>query len=349
MTAEQINRLLSHLKKSNPAACSAPELVETHISWVILCDSYVYKIKKPIKYSFLDFSTLQMRRYYCQRELELNKRLTNDIYLDVQPIKEISGNFFIDTNEAEVIDYAVRMKRVDREKQMDILLQKNKVTHSAIKRLAEKIAIFHKSTKIIYEKDILDVQKKFNDLEKEKDYLQEHLINSSTIINEAIDTSDSFTKKNSGLIANRIKAGYYRDCHGDLHSRNIFLLPEPEPFDCIEFNDDLRQIDVLNEVAFLCMDLDAFDRQDLSDLFFNTYNSLFRVAKTKEDYELFVYYKSYRSNIRAKVNSLRARSTTDDAQRKIALKEVNKYLLLMDSYMKLLKKYSKRKSKQKAI
>jgi uncharacterized protein len=349
MTSEQINKLLSHLKRSNAGTCSEPELVETHISWVILCDRLVYKIKKPIKYSFLDFSSLQKRKYYCEREVELNKRLTNDIYLDVQPVKEISGNFFIDTDEAEVIDYAVRMRRVDREKQMDILLQKNKVTDSDIKSLAEKIANFHKSTKIIYEKDILDVQKKFSDLEDEKYYLQEYLVNSSAIINEAINTSDTFTKKNSGLITNRLKAGFFRDCHGDLHSRNIFLLPSPQPFDCIEFNDDFREVDVLNEVAFLCMDLDAFGRHDLSELFFNTYNSLFRAATTEEDYELFVYYKSYRANIRAKVNSLRARSTKDDPQRKIALNEADKYLLLMESYIKQLEKYSKKKVQQKAI
>jgi uncharacterized protein len=348
MTSEQINKLLSHLKNCNPATCSKPQLVETHISWVILCDTIAYKIKKPIKYSFLDFSSLQKRKYYCEREVDLNKRLTKDIYIDVQAVKEISGDFFIDTDEATIIDYAVRMRRLDREKQMDVLLQKNDVTPTAIKDLAEKIAIFHKSTNIIYEKDILDVQKKFSDLEDEKDYLQEHLINSSTIINEAIDASNSFTKKNSGLIANRLKAGFFRDCHGDLHSRNIFLLPDPQPFDCIEFNDDFRQIDVLNEVAFLCMDLDAFNRHDLSELFFNTYNSLFPAHRSEEDYHVFIYYKSYRSNIRAKVNSLRARSAKNDTERSTALKEADKYLLLMHSYIKLLE-HSNRKTQQNAI
>jgi aminoglycoside phosphotransferase family enzyme len=114
------------------------------------------------------------------------------------------------------------------------------------------------------------------------------------------------------------------------------LLPQPQPFDCIEFNDDYRQIDVLNEVAFLCMDLDAFQQQDLSDLFINSYNKLFPSMNTREDRKLFVYYKSYRANIRAKVNSLRARDTGSNGEKKFILAEVDKYLRLMDSYLKEL-------------
>jgi len=160
--------------------------------------------------------------------------------------------------------------------------------------------------------------------------------NNYTIICQAIDTSNVFIERNKKLLADRLKAGFFRNCHGDLHTRNIFLLPSPQPFDCLEFNDDYRQIDVLNEVAFLCMDLDAFGRQDLSDIFINSYNNLFPSMKTDEDRRLFVYYKGYRSNIRAKVNSLRAREAGNDADRKLRLAEADKYLRLMDCYMKAL-------------
>ena len=177
----------------------------------------------------------------------------------------------------------------------------------------------------------------FNDLDAEKGYLHDHLNKDiNAIISYAIDTSNKFIQANSGLLANRLKAGFFRDCHGDLHSRNIFLRPSPQPFDCIEFNDDYRQIDVLNELAFLCMDLDAFNRQDLSDLFLKYYIDLFPCMITKEDFKLFVFYKGYRSNIRAKVNSLRARGTKNDAERSMFMKEAAKYLRLMDSYMKML-------------
>ena len=335
MTKEQINELL--LKGQFGEYQGLPVMIETHISWVFICDQLVYKIKKPLQYSFLDFSTLEKRKHFCHREIELNNRLTHEIYLDVQPVSTVSGRHYISGNDGEVIDYAVRMKKMDPQLQMDNLLMKNTITRTDIQNLAERIAIFHKETDIIFQKDILDVQKKFDDLCAESDYLSEELnANSKIIISNAINTSFAFMQKNKALLEKRLKAGFFRDCHGDLHSRNIFLLPYPQPFDCIEFNDDFRQIDVLNEIAFLCMDLDAFGRQDLSDLFLTSYNNLFSTMGTEEDRKLFMYYKSYRSNIRAKVNSLRARNATDDAQRIAALKDADKYLHLMNVYMKEL-------------
>lgn len=314
-----------------------PVLIETHISWVFLCDQLVYKVKKPIRYSFLDFSSMAKRKYFCQREIELNKRITDEIYIDVQPIRLISGLYFIGGKDGEIIDYTVKMKKMDPEKQMDLLLINNKVTGAHIQNLAERIAMFHKKTDIIFQKDILDVQKKFDDLGEESDYLSEHLnADSKAIINNAVAISYAFVQKNKTILYSRLKGGFLRDCHGDLHSRNIFLLPYPEPFDCIEFNDDFRQIDILNEIAFLCMDLDAFGRNDLADLFFSSYNNLFPSVQTEDDRKLFVYFKSYRANIRAKVNSLRARNADDSAQRMTALEDTDKYLQLMDRYMKEL-------------
>lgn len=316
-----------------PETTGKRELIETHISWVIVCDQFVYKIKRPVHYSFLDFSTLEMRKHFCEREIELNKRLTDNIYLDVQPVSEWQGSLFIGATDGAIIDYAVRMLKLDREKQMNILLSQNKVTAMDMKNLAEKIAFFHKKTNIIYKKDFLDVQEKFNDLEAEREFLAVQLSKDcSNIIDRAIKTSDTFIEKNKKLLAARLSAGFFRDCHGDLHSRNIFLLPAPEPFDCIEFNDDFRQIDVLNEVAFLCMDLDAFDREDLSTVFIDYYNHLFPAMSTSQDRGLFIYYKSYRANIRAKVNSLRAKGNNVDKTQ--ALSAVDKYLRLMDSYLK---------------
>lgn len=332
MTKEQVNNLRVHGEFPEPAC--QPLLVETHISWVIICDKFVYKIKKPIHYSFLDFSTPEKRKYFCEKEIVLNKRLTEDIYIDVQPVHERQNRIIIGGNEGNLIDYTVRMHKIDREKQMDILLLHDKVTGADIRNLAEKIAGFHKKTNIIYKKNFLDVQEKFNDLGAEQEFLNMQLDrNSSNIINHAIETSDAFIKKNKELFAARLGAGFFRDCHGDLHSRNIFLLPSPQPFDCIEFNDDFRQIDVLNEVAFLCMDLDAFDRRDLSALFIQYYNHFFPAMITDEDRRLFIYYKSYRANVRAKVNSLRAKSASLEEDKMKALSATRKYLHLMESLM----------------
>src|ERR1022692_71560 len=331
MTSEQINELV--LKGKFPESSGRPELIETHISWVILCDKIAYKIKKPIRYSFLDFSTLEKRKFYCEREVELNKRLTDNIYLGVGPVKKISGCFFVGDGDAGIIDYAVCMRKVDRNKQMDLLLANGQVTEMDVRNLAEKIASFHNKANVIYAKDFLDVQQKFNDLKEEINYLHDSLNpGSAAIISHAIDMSNRFIDANRSLLAARLKSGFFRDCHGDLHSRNIFLLPSPQPFDCIEFNDDYRQIDVLNEIAFLCMDLDAYERRDLSDLFLDRYNNLFPSIKTEEENKLFIYYKSYRANIRAKVNSLRSRDARGDTEKNSILSEVSKYLLLMNHY-----------------
>jgi len=334
MTTEQINSLLSRGKF--PEQTSKRELIETHISWVILCDQFVYKIKKPVQYSFLDFSTAALRRHYCKREIELNKRLTNNVYLEVLPVKKWEDEIAIGGKEGITIDYAVKMHKLDTGKRMDVLLTQHLVTEADIKKLAEKIASFHKSTKIIYQKDLLEIQAKFNDLEAEKELLSNQPDSTlGVIIADAIEFSDKFLIKNKALMAGRLRNGFYRDCHGDLHSRNIFLLPDPVPFDCIEFNDDFRQIDVLNEVAFLCMDLDAFAHKNLSALFLKHYNHFFPTIKTKAEHNLFIYYKSYRANIRAKVNSLRAKSATGE-ERSNSLAMVKKYLHLLESYIKEL-------------
>lgn len=334
MTNDDIDSLVARGKF--PEHTERREMIETHISWVILCDRFVYKIKKPIQYSFLDFSTLKMRKYYCERELELNQRFSKNMYLDVIPVYHSGSEdqFCVGGNGSAVIDYCLKMRKLDPEKQMDVLLRKNKVFPIDIKNLAKCVADFHKATTIIYEKDILDVQRNFNDLAGEKAFLSSTFdMDSDAIIDHAIAFSNSFLKKNKPLLEIRLRSGFVRDCHGDLHTRNIFLLPEPQPFDCIEFNDDYRHIDISNEVAFLCMDLDALGRNDLAKLFMDSYNLLLPVITTDVERSLFIYYKSYRANVRAKVNSLRAQSATDAKAKTNALAEAKKYLLLMDGYI----------------
>lgn len=332
MLKEEIKKLIDN--GQFPEKSRQRELVETHISWIILCDDFVYKIKKPVQYSFLDFSTIALRKYYCEREIELNRRMSKDIYLEVLPVSLSNEDYKTGQPEGIVIDYAVKMRKLDPEKQMDVLLEKDEVRAGDIKELAKCIAAFHERAGIIHKKDVLDLKRKFNELKEEKDFLSENMGNKlEERIDRAIDGSDTFLNMNKNLLEERQKAGFFRDCHGDLHTRNIFLLPAPQPFDCIEFNDDYREIDVLNEVAFLCMDLDAMDKKDLSHLFIKNYNLLLPVMRNSMERQLFIYYKSYRANVRAKVNSLRASGSSDGATKAKALKEVEKYLQLMESYM----------------
>jgi aminoglycoside phosphotransferase family enzyme len=342
MNPKQIDKLISDGKFPSPT--KERKLVETHISWVILCDQYVYKIKKPMHYSFLDFSTLELRKHFCERELELNRRFTENVYLEVLPIYEINNRYQIGGEEARlphgqgtIVDYALKMRKLDAKKQMDVLVANNEVSESNIEKLADRIADFHKKATIIYKNAVLDIKEMFNDLGEEKEFISQNLSSDyGHLLAYAIEASDSFLDTYEKLLRERLDSGFFRDVHGDLHTRNIFLLPDPLPFDCIEFNDGYRQIDILNEAAFLCMDLDALGRSDLSDLFIENYNRLLPAMRNDSERKLFIYYKSYRANIRAKVNSLRARSATKKDDKVKALTEVKKYIGLMDGYIKSL-------------
>ncbi|HVW60238.1 MAG TPA: hypothetical protein VHC48_09395 [Puia sp.] len=357
MTSEQVEKLLRTCAMSAPAG--RPQLVETHISWVILSGGDVYKIKKPLHLHFLDFSTLEKRKFYCEREIMLNRRLTEDIYLGVLPVISRSGELFFRQpgedpghNDGEarnkegdagrqaekLIDYVVHMRRMEEGRRMDKLLRKGQVTKKDMEMLAGKMAAFHRTADIISKKDPGDIPEKFADLVSEQDYLCGHrAICDPALISRAIGLSTRFCEKHEKRIRQRTGAGYTRDCHGDLHAGNIFLLETPQPFDCIEFNDDLRQIDVLNDIAFLCMDLEAFERKDLSERFLTSYLTRFPALETDEDKQLFIYYKSYRANVRAKINSLRARSAGTEAEKAAALTEAEKYLVLMNGYLRQLK------------
>jgi aminoglycoside phosphotransferase family enzyme len=146
--------------------------------------------------------------------------------------------------------------------------------------------------------------------------------------------SDQFLKSHAARLQQRIDRGFIRDVHGDLHSRNIFLYRKPVLFDCIEFNDPMRQIDVLYEIAFLCMDLEAYGQKNLSRYFLTEYKKKFKCFECKEDESLFIYYKCLRANVRAKVNVMSATQADTSEELHFHSEEAKKYLLLMSDYMK---------------
>ena len=334
MTPEEVEHLISD--GAFPEATTRRELIETHISWVILCDAFVYKIKKPIKYSFLDFTTLPDRLHFCRREGELNRRFTEDVYLGVTPIYRSEGRLSLGSGDGEIVDYAVRMRKLNPDKRMDILLKQDRIRPIDIDNIARKIAAFHREAETIdHTEDRIGAD--FDDLETVKSFLGEALgPREENIIDRAMVASSNFLERHRDRMRQRTKSGLYRDCHGDLHTRNIFVLPDPVPFDCIEFNDAFRHIDVLNEVAFLCMDLDAFGRPDLSAHFLNIYSRHFPALQEPEDEQLFTYYKAYRANIRAKVNGLRAMSATTETEKNQALQAASEYLHRMAGYLETI-------------
>lgn len=312
------------------------ETIETHISWLILAEDYVYKMKKDVKFSFLDFSHLDNRKFYCEQELKLNRRLAPEMYLDVLPVTETQDNELMigDGQPGHVIDYAVKMKRLNNENKMHILLEKGGVKSSHVVKLAEKIARFHQHTQVIdaaYDEGFL--KQRFNDIFSVKDFFENHQFREELdLVNEVIAFSDRFINEYSEAFKRRYTNQMVRDCHGDLHSDNIFIYDDPVVFDCIEFNKAFRQIDVLNEVAFFCMDMEYLHHDDYSDIFMEKYLELFPCMESEADEAIFVYYKLFRANVKAKVNAIRASQEEDN-------QAYEDNIVAMKNYMKLMKRY----------
>ena len=308
---------------------------ETHISWVILTRKNAFKVKKPVKLSFLDFSTLALRREKCEREVALNRRFSK-IYFSVLPIRSENNHWQIGGDNGELKEYAVHMKRLISAKKMNLLLLEGKVKQPAIKALAQEVADFHQQAEIIHEPfSLTGACSTFNDIQQVLSFALTKFGNQySQMVEQSIRWSDQFLKTHANRMQQRIDRGFIRDVHGDLHSGNIFLYKKPVLFDCIEFNDSMRRIDVLYEIAFLCMDLEAYGQLALSHYFLAIYKKLVKCFECPEDERLFVYYKCLRANVRAKVHMMSARQADNDEELHVHLKEAKKYLSLMSGYMK---------------
>ena len=248
------------------------ELIQTHISFVFLTKNFVYKVKKAVNFGFLDFSTLEKRHFFCEKELELNRRLCADIYLEVVPINKSS--ILKINGPGETVEYALKMKRLPQEKIMTILLKENKVDDKTIDELAKIIAQFHSNAQTNSEIN------KFGSLKIIKTNWDENFAQTQKYINQTIPKDEfqfienkvnSFMENKKALFENRIKNNKIRDCHGDLHSGNIFITDKICIFDAIEFNERFRFSDVASDVAFLAMDLDFQKKPDLSDHFIERY------------------------------------------------------------------------------
>jgi aminoglycoside phosphotransferase family enzyme len=313
------------------------ELVETHISYVLLGSGYAYKFKKSIRYSFADFSTLAKRKYYCEREVLLNNRLSKGLYLGVVPVCQRASQLIVDSKDGTIIDYAVKMKRLQSAKQMHLMLDEGLVTQKHIRQLALMIRKFHAGAEVVHSTFQEDhFANRFNDLLSISAFVQSSLGRKYVaILRKAVRISDAFLHKHRDLFIRRFDEGYVRDVHGDLHSRNIFLYAQPIIFDCLEFNDEFRKTDVLDELAFFCMDLDAEGYFALSKSFTDFYFSGRKEEFGLDEHLLFSYYKCYRANVRAKVNALRAMKP-DVAVRKGSIADVRKYLDLMEGYLEIL-------------
>ena len=311
------------------------ELIQTHISFVFLTNNYVYKVKKAVNFGFLDFSTLDKRRLFCEKELELNRRLCPEIYLGVVPIKK-SSVIKVD-GEGETIEYALKMKRLPQERIMTVLLKENKVDKKTIDEIAQIVVLFHSKAQTDPEIS------QFGSLKIVKTNWDENFSQTTKYIDQTISPIEFqfiqtkinvFLEKNTALLESRITNNRIRDCHGDLHSGNIFITDKICIFDAIEFNDRFRYSDVTSDVAFLAMDLDFQQRSDLSNYFIKQYLTY---SKDQQLTQLLEFYKCYRAYVRGKVISFRIDDPNITPEEKIsATKDAHAYFKLADEYAKSL-------------
>ena len=293
----------------NPSIFDHPvqefQIVETHISWVLLTGPIAYKIKKPVNLGFVDFSTLERRRYFCGEELRLNRRLAPDVYLDVVAI---TGNVDIPEigGSTQAIEYAVKMKQFPQQNLLTHRLHHGRLHADHIDGLAKQIADFHGAIQVagsdvpFGRPDALEkpVLANFQYLPTEA---------SSLLGEDRIEALRHWTERehdrHTEIFLKRKSEGFIRECHGDLHLGNMALINDRIViFDCIEFNDTFRWIDVMSELAFIVMDLIDRERPEYAYRLLNGY------LEYTGDYQglaVFHYYLTYRAMVRAKVAAIR--------------------------------------------
>lgn len=299
--------LINNLKNSAlyPHPVREFHLYETHSSQIITTGDYVYKIKKPVDFGFLDYSSLQKRKYHCEREIAFNKKLAEDIYLEVVPIYGSSANPSF-APDGEPIEYAVKMRQFPQKDILGQLLQDDQLTPEVIEKLATTIVQFHEQA------DIAGSNIEHGNPEHIHRFVMDNFNETLPLLNDQqeivqLKTLADLTQLCYDGIRDKLRQrkeqGWVRWCHGDMHLNNIVLIAEqPVIFDCIEFNEDFIWTDVMGDLGFIIMDLDEHNKPELARLLLNSY------LEQTDDYSALTvlpYFCAYRAMVRAKVDQLR--------------------------------------------
>lgn len=330
-----LDRLAAFLSspRAYPHDVDTVEQVQTHISRVFLAGEYVYKVKKPVSLGFLDFSTLDMRRHFCEQELLLNRRLCPDIYEAVVPISEVDGRFFLD-DDRSVVEYAVRMRRLSGGAFANELTDEGTLSVEDLDRVAARLANFYAEEAATPDMARWGRPAKLA-ISIDENFEQTHTFAGSLISMPAYDILRGYAKRffttHARLLNERRAGGCILDCHGDLHLEHVYLTRDRVCiYDCIEFNERFRTIDVANDIAFLCMDLDFHDRPDLSAY---VAEQLADRLQDPDILRLLDFYKCYRAIVRAKVEGIRSRDEdVDDDERAASTARARAYFQLAVRY-----------------
>lgn len=323
MTLDQHNRMIQHLSERLPNS----HVIQTHISSVIVTDDLVYKFKKPVDFGFLNYTELETRKFFCEEEIRLGSLGAEAFYIKTIAIYGTPEEPAFEPR-SHVIDYAVVMHRFEEAMQFDHLLDERKIDHQEIDRLAMKIVQFHKHTKKF------SFESRFGNPEVVLHYMQENVDQISTVLGVEEKTSVAALKdwmrkehtRLTPLMMERKANGYVRECHGDLHLRNIAKYQEEVIFfDPIEFNEALRNIDVINDLAFLLMDLKARGEIGYAHRILTLY------LEETGDYEavaLLPLYEVYRAMVRAKVAALQLSQLKNETEHLKVREVCSRYLKL---------------------
>ncbi len=312
-----------------PHPCTRPKVIETHISWVMLCEDYAYKIKKALDLGFLDFSTLAKRKYYCEEEVRLNRRLAGDIYLGVVHFTGSSSQPILG-GEGKPIEYAVKMRRFAHNGLLSELADSGHLNEKQIMRMVEQISAFH--TRI----PAAPAHSEWGEPAQVHAPVAENFAQIDSYLKTAADRtmldglrtwSEQEFLRIEAALAQRKQDGFVRECHGDMHLGNMtWHHDDLLIFDGIEFDPALYWIDVMSEVAFVCMDLEDHGALPMAYRFLNGY------LDRNGDYDgvtLLRYYLVYRAMVRAKVAAIRLQQSDQHAQ----LQTLRNYMLLASRYI----------------
>jgi aminoglycoside phosphotransferase family enzyme/predicted kinase len=331
------NRTENWLLKAmqNPSCYDHPvaqiELIETHISWIFLAGEFAYKVKKPVNFGFLNFSTLAKRRHYCQEELRLNRRFAPQLYLAVKSIGGEPNSLTLGGQPA--LEYAVKMQRFEQTVQLDRMLEAGRLNRGQLEQFATMIAKTHQTAAVAANAVVFGspaavcapIEENFRQIRP--------LLPKSALrqLNGVEQWSRTELEQLHSMLLQRKRAGFIRECHGDIHLANMAWVDEqPLLFDCIEFNEDLRWIDVVSDIAFLLMDLDDRGESILGWRFLNRY---LQESGDYQGLQLLRGYKVYRAMVRAKVLCLRLQQPgLGVAERAQDLARYHSYLELAASY-----------------
>lgn len=331
----QTRRVLDFLSDagSYPHRPERVTLVQTHASWVFIASPLVCKIKQPVNLGFLDFSTLEQRRQDCEREVSLNRRLAEDLYLGVESIREHDGRLGFG-GEGEVVEWCVMMRELDPGGFLSHRLGEGTAGTTEMDRIAEKLQRFHAAQPALAPADAATAVERLKlatdgNFKVAQEWLGKSL--SPPAFDAITHYTAGFFDRQRALLKSRIVGGWIRDCHGDLHAEHIHLTPEAvRIYDCIEFNTRFRHIDIANDIAFLAMDLDCHDRPDLARHLVERFAALMKDDGMRP---LLDFYKCYRACVRGKVESLHsAAETAGAAERAESLAKARRYFQLALRY-----------------